>query len=406
MRLRIHRGAREIGGSCVELEQDGLSLLIDLGLPLESEPTLPIVPGLLEPDDHLLGVVLSHPHLDHYGLLPLVRNDLPVWLGAGATRLLAAAAPFTAGSRITQKITPYRDRETFDVGPFRVTPYLMDHSAFDAYGLVVEAAGKRVFYSGDFRGHGRKAGTFERFLAKPPTNVDVILMEGTTLGRDADVTSEHDVEDRATAIMQATEGLVLTCFSGQNIDRFVSFYRASVRSGRTFVIDAYMANLIRGIGLPSLPDVASDEWLRVFLPSGQRRTLIAQQRFDLIDWVRDRRIYADELSAGTGQFAMMFRPTMARDMGKLDLGRASLIYSMWPGYLERDKIDLRQWCSERQIQFDIVHSSGHAHLADLQRMAEAVDAKWVVPIHSAHPDKYPGLFAQTSAIEDGVWGEI
>ena len=300
MRLRIHRGAREIGGSCVELEQDGQSLLIDLGLPLESEPALPSLPGLLESDDHLLGVILSHPHLDHYGLLPLVRTDLPVWLGAGATQLLAAAAPFTAGSRIPQTITTYRDRETFVIGPFRVTPHLMDHSAFDAYGLLVEASGKRLFYSGDFRGHGRKAGTFDRFLAAPPADVDVMLMEGTSLGRERDVTSEHDVEESAAAIMQASSGIVLTCFSGQNIDRFVSFFRACVRSGRTFVVDTYMANLIRGIGLPSLPDVSRHKRIGVFLPSGQRRTLIAQQRFDLLDWFRGQRIYAEELIARPG----------------------------------------------------------------------------------------------------------
>lgn len=48
MRLRIHRGAREIGGSCVELEQDGREVVLDLGLPLESAPTLPDVGGLAQ----------------------------------------------------------------------------------------------------------------------------------------------------------------------------------------------------------------------------------------------------------------------------------------------------------------------------------------------------------------------
>ena len=43
-----------------------------------------------------------------------------------------------------------------EIGPFRITPQLVDHSAFDAYALLVEADGKRVYYSGDFRAHGRK----------------------------------------------------------------------------------------------------------------------------------------------------------------------------------------------------------------------------------------------------------
>jgi ribonuclease J len=32
----------------------------------------------------------------------------------------------------------------FAVGPFTVTPILTDHSAFDAYMLLVEGAGKRL----------------------------------------------------------------------------------------------------------------------------------------------------------------------------------------------------------------------------------------------------------------------
>ena len=58
--------------------------------------------------------------------------------------------------------------EPVEIGPFRVTPYLVDHSAFDAYSLLVEADGKRVFYSGDFRGHGRKGKLFEAMVTRPP----------------------------------------------------------------------------------------------------------------------------------------------------------------------------------------------------------------------------------------------
>jgi len=64
MRVRIHRGAREIGGNCVELEGQGKRLVLDLGRPLDAEPDqkvdLPDIPGLGAPDDgSLLGVILS-----------------------------------------------------------------------------------------------------------------------------------------------------------------------------------------------------------------------------------------------------------------------------------------------------------------------------------------------------------
>ena len=76
MRLRIHRGAAEIGGNCVEVEASGKSILLDLGAPLMGDlspnEALPPVQGLVEgTNPNLLGIVISHPHADHYGLARL-----------------------------------------------------------------------------------------------------------------------------------------------------------------------------------------------------------------------------------------------------------------------------------------------------------------------------------------------
>jgi ribonuclease J len=50
MRLRIHRGAEEIGGNCIEVEATGQSILLDLGAPLSGnlspEEALPPIDGL------------------------------------------------------------------------------------------------------------------------------------------------------------------------------------------------------------------------------------------------------------------------------------------------------------------------------------------------------------------------
>jgi ribonuclease J len=406
MRLRIHHGAAQIGGNCIELASSGMTILLDLGLPLDSAPKIPPVAGLGEDDGTLLGVILSHPHLDHYGLLPELRADLPVWLGRGAQRLLDAAAPFAPNSSMPQAITPYEDRKPFTVGPFTITPYLMDHSAYDAYALLVEADGKRLFYTGDFRGHGRRVKAFERFIANPPANIDVMLMEGTTIGRDEPPSTEQDVEEQTVSLMRDCPSMTLACFSGQNIDRFVTFFRASVRSGRKFVIDAYMANLIDALALDSLPDPRTSDQLRVYLPSAQRRRIITDKRFDLIDVYKAQRIYAQELQANPQRYAMMFRTSMAGDLDGMDLQNGCLIYSLWPGYLDRDRIDLREWAKRKEIDFHIVHSSGHASSADLYRMAQAVAPQRLLPIHTVYPERYTLLSANTEIAANGEWMEL
>ena len=75
-----------------------------------------------------------------------------------------------------------RDLQPIAVGPFRITPLLVDHSAYDAYALLIEARGKRLLYTGDLRAHGRKASLFERLVKQPPQEIDVMLMEGTSIG--------------------------------------------------------------------------------------------------------------------------------------------------------------------------------------------------------------------------------
>ena len=54
MKLQVHRGTRQIGGTSIELESAGSRVLLDFGLPLDSpdvaSAALPTVPGLQEPD--------------------------------------------------------------------------------------------------------------------------------------------------------------------------------------------------------------------------------------------------------------------------------------------------------------------------------------------------------------------
>ena len=85
VRIRIHRGTREIGGTCVEVESAGLRIQLDLGFPLDTPDlaaaAVPEVEGLVTPSETLLAIVLSHGHRDHWGLIPKARPDIPLVMG-------------------------------------------------------------------------------------------------------------------------------------------------------------------------------------------------------------------------------------------------------------------------------------------------------------------------------------
>ena len=173
MNVSIHRGTKEIGGTCIEVEAQTKRIALDVGLPLDApdeghESLLPEVSGFRERDDSLLAILISHPHRDHYGLAPHIRSEVPVYIGEKAHNILRAASRYVPNGHAFSNPRFFQHRVPLQIGPFHITPYLVDHSAFDAYALLIEADGKRIFYSGDFRAHGRKRKLFDGMIKSPP----------------------------------------------------------------------------------------------------------------------------------------------------------------------------------------------------------------------------------------------
>ena len=415
MRVRIHRGAHEIGGNCVEVEHDGQRLVLDVGRPLTAaagEPVpLPDIAGLAEPDAATLGVLITHHHADHWGLVDQVHADLPIFLGEATARILEAASFYSMG--IGVPVAGFlRHREPFELGPFTVTPFLNDHSAFDAYSLLVEADGRRLFYTGDIRGHGRKAGIFEELLRKPPADVDVLLMEGTNIQPgmpDKPTATETDLEQQLIQQFQQTGGMALVVTSAQNIDRLVTIYRATLQADRHLVMDAYTADIARATGNLNIPRPA-DDWPRVraYLPRWQTVKIKQAGAFDRAEQIKPYRLFPEDLTENPSRRVLLFSagdgPRLA-EAGALE--RATCVWSLWSGYLDEwSGRRLRAFLDEHDIPLRQIHTSGHASVADLGRLVDALDSPRVVPIHTFGGEAYPAAFGTVDVKADGEWWEV
>lgn len=126
LRVRVHRGSHEVGGSCVEIQAYGSRLVLDVGRPLwadrDEHVPVPGIPGLTSGDDpSLLGVLVTHAHLDHYGLVDQVHPDVPVYVGEAASRIIEAVGFFTGGPALHARGFLV-DRVPVELGPFAVTP--------------------------------------------------------------------------------------------------------------------------------------------------------------------------------------------------------------------------------------------------------------------------------------------
>ncbi len=412
MKVCIHRGTKEIGGTCVEIEAQGRSLVLDVGLPLDcSNPDdIPLHPvkGFAAPDPSLLGVVISHPHQDHYGLSYRLPEETTFLIGKATEAILDAAALFSPSGLKLKNVKHLSDRTPIVLGPFTITPFLVDHSAYDSYAVLVEADGKRIFYTGDFRAHGRKASLTDRLIANPPKDVDILLMEGTCIGREDKAHRTEDELVREFAdIFEKTTGMPLVWCSGQNIDRIVTIYKACLASKRQFIVDMYTAEILRATDNPRLPQA---EWngVRVFLPDTQRWRIKKERAFDISDSYKPYRIHWNQLAGAASKSVMLFRPSMVRDLdGAECLKDACVVCSVWDGYLEGEKNQwFVKWMAERGLRVRPCHTSGHASVPDLRRMRNAFPDAVAVPVHLQDQERFKALFNNVRQRDDGEWWEV
>jgi ribonuclease J len=286
MRYLIHRGRDEIGGMCIEVAADDRTrILLDLGMPLYDEQgrdypfetprlstegllargVLRDIPGLYPGDPtapNFAAIILTHSHLDHYGLAHHAHLGIPVYGSRGTLAILELGRVFFPDAALPADLRLLPDGGSLTFGSLTVTGVPVDHSAPDSRALLIEADRQKLIYSGDLRAHGRTGFRFEKMLADPRLKeADWLLLEGTTLGLGGDghgLRSEQQVEDELVALAAASpEKVVAVVASGQNLDRLVSCYRAARRSGRLLVIDPYQAFVQRQLAplSISLPQV-------------------------------------------------------------------------------------------------------------------------------------------------------
>ena len=384
MQICIRRGAKQIGGTAVEfIASTGERMIVDIGQPLDcdcpSPELLPDIMGLTQKSDDLCGILISHPHQDHFGLAKFISPEIPVFMGPETHQLMQVSYQHHLPDAFVCKNPVIFDgNKPFNIGPFQITPYLVDHSAYGAYAFLISADGKRVLYSGDFRAHGRKRALFYKFIKNPPQDVDVLLLEGSCLGRDKSdkYETEQQIEQKFVELFRTQTGVSIVQASAQNIDRIVSIFRACKQTGRQLVMTGYAGHVMMSLGNPNLPNFTWADVKKITTKKTGRHCITPQ-----------------EIESNPSRYVVIMAGSIMhwlRD-SKILNQHASFVFSMWDGYKEKcaARINLMQ---ERGVKMVDIHTSGHADIASLQKFARAIKAKKIVPIHTFYPEQFVELF--------------
>lgn len=432
MQITIYRGTHEIGGTLIEIKTPNSRILLDAGYPLflnglpiddklaKLPPkellklgVLPGIAGLYSWDTPAFdAVIISHAHLDHYGLLRFVHPDIPVYMSAGTERLIRITVLFKIYADNPPACRTFKMYQPFKIGDFTINPYLMDHSAFDAAAFEITAEGKTIIYTGDFRGHGRKAVCLGRFISGATQKADLLLTEGTMFGRkDEEILTEEQLEATAFDLISSSRGITLFQTSSQNIDRLVSFYKAAQKARKTFVVDVYTANVLyelRQLENNHLP-YPSPEYkdIKVFYPY-----FMTQKIFNEIGEEYAKRFSAFHISRETltqhqSEIVMCVRPSMYFDLAKCSLLGGTFIYSMWQGYRESEyQQKFEANLTKANFTTNFLHTSGHASIEDIQRVMTGLNPQKIIPIHTMYPDDFLAYSDKAEVVRDGVEIEL
>jgi ribonuclease J len=406
MKITIHKGTNEIGGSCVELSTLNTTILLDYGTPLKEDSEQIII------DKPIDAILISHPHQDHFGEIANIDTSIPVYCGELAKELMNAAKIFTGNEPLQNNFHTYKAWKSFKIGDFTITPYLVDHSATDAYAFLIKADHQKVLYSGDFRANGRKSKLFDQMINdKHLKGVDVLLMEGTMLQRsNHDFPDEQSVEDKIYQTISQNNQITFMIGSSQNIDSIVSAYRACKKAGKIFVIDMYTAWILEKLKIVS-SSIPNMNWkdVQVIKKFGgsyyqkikENEEYFKNFKFDIFNNIAE----IEDIKANPSCYFLKISPWhIDRLLNELESSDANIIYSQWLGYLKEEFSNSKtaELFKNFQEKYDWVyaHTSGHADLEALQKFASAINPKKLIPIHTEHKNKFASNFQNVMILED------
>ncbi|MGD1007881.1 MAG: MBL fold metallo-hydrolase [Ignavibacteriaceae bacterium] len=409
MKAKIYRGTKEIGGTCIELTaENGKILWIDLGSPLDNKN-----PNVDYAQNKVDALLISHPHQDHFGLMGKVGTEVPIYIGELSLDLINATKLFIGVAPLNQNFIIIKPWKIFTIADtFRIESFLTDHSTPESFAFLIEADGKRIFYSGDFRASGRKSKVYERLIDNPPKNIDLLLIEGTMVERPNHLyPTEKNVQEAIYNIIKEQKNLSFVISSAQNIDRFISVFRACRRAQKHLVIDIYTAWILEIVRKQS-KNIPAIEWeeINVF-PHRSQLEKIKDKSFDIFRNRIHKKTLGNSVFMTPSNYVYFVRCPKEKFVNKLrGKGTINIIYSQWEGYLLEEH---KNFCTDNintlkkdsDISFHNVHTSGHATVSDLIKFAKAINPNKIVPIHTAFPETFKKEFEKEDFMNINLWND-
>ena len=241
-------GLDGIGKNMTAFEYGNDMVLIDAGLmfPDDEQPgidlVLPDYTYVLENEEKLRGIIITHGHEDHTGALPYLLMDLGHKVPIYSSKLTLG---FIEGKLAEHKLISPKFREVSDgthltLGAFNIDFFSMTHSIPAALGVYMRCPAGSVMHTGDFKldqtpidGVTPNYQAINRFAAM---GVDLLLSDSTNATEPGFTPSEAAVGPQLRHIIKNAPGRVIVASFSSHIHRLQQVCDASVAVGRKVIV--------------------------------------------------------------------------------------------------------------------------------------------------------------------------
>ncbi len=410
MKIEVIKGTNQIGGCITIIESNGAKIVIDFGedLPVDGneEIAVPKIEGLTTGKSTFDAVFITHSHGDHIGLIHYINKDIPIYVEEKSMDIYELTCDFTNKETVKVRTKTFKFNHPITLKDMRITPFKVDHSAYNSAMFLIEGNGRRILHTGDFRNHGRKKEEFlDNLYEIGKLNIDALITEGTCFSReDKKFQTEMGLEVEATELFK-NFNQVLVLQSSTNIDRIVSFYKATVRTNKRFIEDLFTATITTRLS-KKIPNPIHFPKVSVWIPNVyNRKSEDFKEKY-----IAPMEKYKNSLALHK-DFCMMVKISMLEDIKMLKekglLSNACLVYSMWEGYKERESI---KKCLEELenlgITIKTLHTSGHANVETMKLINSIIRPNFVIPIHTTNKEKAKEIFKHPIILDDKEKVEI
>ncbi|MCB0113464.1 MAG: ribonuclease J, partial [Caldilineaceae bacterium] len=237
-------GLGEIGKNMMLLEIDENIIIVDAGLMFPNNEmqgvdlVIPDIEYLLDRQDWIRGIFLTHGHEDHIGALAYIIEEgvrAPVYATALTRGLLEGKL---SEHRVLGEVplNTVTEDDVIDVDPFTVEFFHTCHSFPDSVGLAVTTPVGRIIITSDYKFDPTpvdgKPTEVEKLQRWGDEGVLLLLADSTNVERRGTTPSERNVEASLDDIFSKAEGRVILATFASNISRVQQIIDVSRKHGR------------------------------------------------------------------------------------------------------------------------------------------------------------------------------